>query len=173
MKEVPEYENYPVSEAEMGKRFKNWTQALADQMAVLYRVGKEIGGEKFVDRLKEEYFKIGQERARALMALTGTTREDYKNCSGGLPNICNLIDDAMANFWDGYIENSETAFEKEIKTCPVVKQWSNEPEICDVLLREFVKGVAHELNPNYHTDGFSKLLVSGDDCCRYRLELKA
>jgi hypothetical protein len=171
MKEVPEYEKYPVSEAEMGKRYKNWTEGLANQMMVLYRVGKETGGDKFVERLKEEYFKIGQGRARSLMKLTGTTEEDYKDCFKNLPNICNLIDDAMANFWDGYVERTANAFEKEIKTCPVVKQWSKEPEICDVLLREFVKGVANELNPKFKTEGFSKLLVSGDNCCRYRVEL--
>jgi hypothetical protein len=171
MKEVPEFEKYPVSTEEMGKRYKNWTEGLAMQMMVLYRVGKELAGDTFVKRLKEEYFKIGRNRARSLMALSGTTKEDYKDCLRSLPKICDFIDDSAANFWDGYVENTANAFEKEIKTCPVVKQWSEEPEICDVLLREFVKGVAHELNPEYKTDGFSKLLVKGDSCCRYRVEL--
>ena len=170
MKEIPDYEKYPVSEEEMGKRYKNWTQGLGNQMMVLYRVGKETGGEKFIERLKAEYFKIGQNSARSVMAATGTTKEDFKDCSA-LPKICDFIDDSMANFWDGYVENSPNALEKEIKTCPVVKPWSDEPDFCDIILGEFVKGVAHGLNPQFKTDGFSKLLVKGDDCCRYRIEL--
>ena len=53
---------------------------------------------------------------------------------------------------------SEAEMGKRYKNCPVVKQWSDEPEICDVLLREFVKGVAHELNPKFKTDGFRNCL---------------
>jgi len=51
MKEVPPYKNYPVSEEEMGKRYKNWTESLGIQMAMMYRVGKEVGGEAFVEKL--------------------------------------------------------------------------------------------------------------------------
>jgi len=170
MKQVPEYEKYPVSEEEMGKRYKNWTTGLAYQMMVLYRIGKETGGERFIERLKEEYYKMGHQSARSSMKATGTTKGDFKDCSA-LPKICDLFDDSMANFWDGYVENSARAFEKEIKTCPAVKQWSMEPDFCDVILGQFVKGVAHEANPHFKTDGFTKLLVKGDSCCRYRIEL--
>ena len=170
MKEVPAYEQYPVDQEEMGKRYKNWTRGLAYQLMVLYRVGKETGGEQFIERLKEEFFKIGRESARSSMAATGTTQEDYKDCSS-MPKICDRIDDSLANFWDGYVENSPTAFEKEIKTCPVAKGYSMEPDFCDVILGQFVKGVAHEANPQFKTDGFSKLLVKGDNCCRYRIEV--
>ncbi len=45
MPEKPEYENYPVSDEVMGKRYKNWTEGLARQMVVLYKIGKEVGGE--------------------------------------------------------------------------------------------------------------------------------
>jgi aspartate-semialdehyde dehydrogenase len=171
MKKVPEFEKYPVSPEEMGKRYKNWTDGMAYQMMVLYRVGKETGGENFIKRLKEEYFKIGQNTALALKSHAGAKREEFQDCSGALPNICNSIDDSMANFWDGYIENTAKAFEKEIKTCPVARQWSKEPEFCDIMFGELVKGVAHALNPQFKTDGFSKLLVKGDNCCRYRIEM--
>lgn len=170
MKEVPAYEKYPLSQEEMGKRYKNWTDALAYQMMILYRVGKETGGQNFIERLKEEYYKLGRKNARLSMTATATTKEDFKDCLG-LPKICNAIDDSMANFWDGYIENSATAFEKEIITCPVAKSYSMEPDFCDLILGQFVKGVAHESNPQFKTDGFSKLLVKGDSCCRYRIEL--
>mgnify|MGYP000849898819 CR=1 FL=1 len=169
-KEVPAYEKYPVNEEEMGKRYKNWTEGLAYQMMILYRVGKETGGEKFMERLKEEYYRMGKNNARLIMKRTATTKEDYKDCTR-LPGICDTIDDSVANFWNGYIENSPQAFEKEIITCPVVKSYSMEPDFCDVILGEFVRGVAGEANPQFTTDGFSKLLVKGDDCCRYRIEL--
>ena len=48
MAETPDYEKYPVSDEEMGIRYKNWTETLARQMVTLYRVGKEVGGAKFV-----------------------------------------------------------------------------------------------------------------------------
>ncbi|HRS89153.1 MAG TPA: hypothetical protein P5183_05520, partial [Smithellaceae bacterium] len=77
-----------------------------------------------------------------------------------------------ANFWDGYVENSPKGFEKELKTCPVTKMWSKEPDLCEVLLGESLRGMATSLNPNFTTTGFTKLLTKGDSCCRFRVELK-
>jgi len=170
MKETSDYEKYPASEEEMGKRYKNWTEALARQMVVLYRVGREVGGEKFVERLKEEYYKDGQKGAKMWMSLTGTTPEDFKDCMG-LPKVQDFIDDRFANFWNGYVENTPRAFEKELKTCPVARQWSKEPELCEILLAESLKGMAASLNPKFRTKGFTKLLTKGDTCCRFRIEL--
>jgi hypothetical protein len=171
MKEVPDYEKYPVGEDIMGKRYKNWTEALARQLVLMYRVGKEVGGKKFVERLKEEYYKDGQKGAHLWMKLTGTKPEDFKDCSK-LHLILDLIDDTYANYWNGYIENSTDAFEKELYTCPVVRWFSREPEICQVLLGESSKGLASELNPKLKAKGFSKLLTKGDKVCRYRFELQ-
>jgi hypothetical protein len=171
MKEIPAYEQYPVSEEVMGKRYKNWTDALARQMVLLFRVGKEVGGERFVERLKEEYYKNGQKGAAMWMALTGTTKEDFRDCSN-LPKVHDLIDDTFANYWDGYVEQTPKAFEKELTTCPVARQWSKEPELCEVLLGESLKGMATELNPKFKTAGFSKLLTKGDPVCRFRVEME-
>ncbi|MEM3700954.1 MAG: hypothetical protein QXL57_08865 [Candidatus Bathyarchaeia archaeon] len=170
MKERPNYEKYPVSEEEMGKRYKNWTEALARQMVVLYRVGKEVGGEKFVERLKEEYYMDGQKSVKMWISLTGTTPEDFKDCKG-LSKVMDFINDYFANFWDGYVENTPKAFEVELKTCPVAKQWSREPELCEILVSESLKGLLAGLNPKFKTKGFTKLLTKGDNCCRYRIEL--
>ena len=171
MKEIPEFEKYPVSEEEMGKRYKKLTAGLARQMVLLYSVGKKVGGEKFVEGLKKEYFKMGENLAGMIKERSGAKEEDFKDCLVGLPKVFDYVDDANANFWDGYVENTPQAFEKEIKTCPLVKEWSEAPEICDILLGEFVKGAANELNPKFKTFGFSKLLVKGDSVCRYRVEL--
>jgi hypothetical protein len=170
MKEIPEYENYPVSGEEMGKRYKNWTDSLAHQLVLLYRVGKEVGGEKFVERLKEEYYLQGYNSAKVWMSRTGTTLDDFQDCTA-LPKVFDMIDDFFANYWDGYVEHTPNAFEKELKTCPVVKSWSNEPELCELLWGESLRGMAAALNPKFKTSGFTKLLTKGDKCCRYRVSL--
>lgn len=171
MKETPDYEKYPVSEEEMGKRYKNWTKALARQMVILYRVGKEVGGKKFIERLKEEYYKDGQKGAEMWMALSGTKLEDFHDCMA-LPKVHDMIDDTFANYWNGYVEHTPQAFEKELKTCPVAKAWSKEPELCEILLGASLRGMASALNPKFKTEGFSKLLTKGDKVCRFRVELE-
>jgi len=171
MKETPDYEKYPVSEEEMGKRYKNWTQSLAMQMVILYRVGKEVGGEKFVERLKEEYRKQGRKDAAGWMSLAGSKPEDFANCLG-LPKVQDYVDDRFANFWNGYVENTPKAFEKELYTCPVTRPWSKAPDICELLLSEMLKGHFETLNPKFKTKGFTKLLVKGDKCCSFRVEME-
>jgi hypothetical protein len=171
MSEKAEWENYPVSEAEMGKRYKNWTENLARQMVLLYRVGREVGGDKFVERLKEEYYKEGQKGAKMWMSLTGTKPEDFKDCLP-LAKIQDLIDDTFANFWDGYVEKSPKAIEKELTTCPVTKQWSKEPDLCAVCVTQSGVGMYEALNPKFKFKGFSKLLTKGDKVCRVRIEME-
>jgi hypothetical protein len=171
VKETPDYEKYPVGEDVMGKRYKNWTESLARQLVNMYRIGKEVGGEKFVERMKEEYYKDGQKGAQLWMKLTGTKPGDFQDCSK-MHLILNMIDDTYANYWDGYVEDSPAAFEKELFTCPVTKQFSREPDICQVLLGESSRGLADGLNPKIKARGFSKLLTKGDKVCRYRFELE-
>jgi len=171
MKEIPDYEKYPVSDEVMGKRYKNWTESLARQMATLFRVGKEVGGEKFIERLKEEYYKDGQKGAKMWMNLSGTTLEDFKDCMN-LPKVHDLIDDTFANYWDGYIQHTPKAFEKELNTCPVAKIWSREPDICEVLLGSSMHGMAAALNPKFKASGFTKLLPKGDKCCRFCISME-
>lgn len=171
MKETPAYENYPVSEEEMGQRYKNWTEALGRQVLLMFRVGKELAGDQFIERLKEEYFKDGQKGAHKWMKLTGTQLDDFQDCMA-LPKIQDMIDDTLANFWDGYVEHTPQAFEKELKTCPMTKLWSREPDICEVMVASSLKGMIAELNPKFKTDGFSKLLPKGDSCCRFRVTLE-
>jgi len=170
MADIPEYEDYPVSEEEMGKRYRNWTEALARQVVMLYRIGKEVGGEAFVERLKDEYCRGGKKGAAMWMALSGGKPEDFEDCMG-LPRLQDKIDDTFANFWDGYIENTPQAFEKELKTCPVARIWSKEPDLCEVMLGASLAGMLEELNPKFKTEGFTKLLSKGDHVCRFRVEL--
>ena len=171
MPEIPDYEKYPVSEEEMGKKYKNWTESLSMQMLMLYRVGKEVGGDKFVERLKQEYYKQGQKAAKAYMAVTGTSTEDFKDCMN-LPKIQDLMDDTYANYWNGYIENTPRAFEKEVYTCPAARNWAKEPDLCALCVSELCTGMVKALNPKFKFKGFSKLLTKGDKTCRFRVELE-
>jgi hypothetical protein len=168
---VPDYEKYPVSEEVMGKKYKNWTESLAMQMLMLYKVGKEVGGEKFVERLKEEYARQGRRAAKAYMDATGTTEADFKDCMN-LPKIQDLMDDTYANYWNGYIENTPRAFEKEVYTCPAAKFFTKEPELCDLCVSELLSGMVKAINPKFKCKGFSKLLPKGDKTCRFRIELE-
>lgn len=171
MEEAPAFERYPVSEEEMGKRYKNWTEALSRMVVTLYRIGREVGGEEFVERLREEYARQGKKGAALWMTLSGSRPEDFADCLG-LPKLQDCIDDTFANFWDGYVENTPQAFEKELQTCPVARNWSKEPDLCEVMLGESLRAMVEELNPKFKTEGFSKLLSKGDPVCRFRVELE-
>ncbi|MFX0145415.1 MAG: hypothetical protein ACFE9C_15230, partial [Candidatus Hodarchaeota archaeon] len=89
-----------------------------------------------------------------------------------IPKMVDFIDDRYANFWDGYVENTPKAFEKELFTCPVTEPWSKAPDLCEVLIGESLRSFVKALNPKFKTEGFTKLLTKGDKCCRYRVELE-
>lgn len=171
MKEIPDYEKYPASDEEMCKRYKNWTNTLAAQLVVMYRIGKEFGGDKFVEKMKEEFFITGQKAAQMWLSATGTKQDGSLDCMT-VARIQDFVDDRYANFADGYIENTPKAFEKEIKTCPITKAMSVDPEYCEVLVAESYKGMLAGLNPKLKTDGWSQLLPKGDKCCRIRVTLE-
>jgi hypothetical protein len=171
MAEVPDYEKYPISEEELGKRYKNWVDSLLLQMLMLYRIGREVGGDRFIKRLKDEYYKSGQKMANTWLRITGTKLEDYTDCKV-LLKLQDMFDDSLANFWDGYRENSPKAFEKDIFTCPAAKRFSREPEICEVIISEAMRGMYEALNPKFKFTGFSKLIPKGDKVCRLRVEMQ-
>jgi hypothetical protein len=171
MAETPDYEKYPVDEEELCWRYKNWIDAMAGQMIRIYRVGYEVGGERFVQRLKEEYYKQGKNMADRYLAATDTKVEDYTDCKM-LTTIQDTLDDSLANFWQGYRENTEKVLEKDLYTCPAAKGFSNEPAICDVFISEAMRGMYEALNPDYRFTGFSKLIPKGDEVCRIRVEMK-
>jgi hypothetical protein len=171
MQNKPEYENYPVSEEEMCKRYKNWMEMLARYVVMAYNTGKEVGGEEYVERLKEEFRTAGQRSVRMWMALSNSTPEDMVDCRG-LAKLQDCIDDSLANFWNGYIECTPKAFEKEVYTCPIAGIWSKQPELCEILLYASLSGMQERLNPRFKAKGFSKLLVKGDRTCRFRTEME-
>ena len=171
MSTVPEHERYPVSQEEMGRRYKNWMDVLAMYMVIAYNVGKEVGGDKYVERMKEEFAKLGEKSATFWMTVSHTTEQELADCCG-IARLQDHMDDMYANFWDGYIENTPEAFEKEVYTCPVARAWSRQPELCSVLLQTSLSSLMKKLNPKFKPLGFSKLMVKGDKTCRFRIEME-
>jgi hypothetical protein len=171
VQDKPAYENYPVSEEEMCKRYKSWMQVLARYVVMAYNTGKEVGGEKYVERLKEKFHTMGQKSAGMWMELSNSSAEEMKDCMG-IPKLQDCMDDTFANFWNGYIETTPNAFEKEVYTCPIVGIWSKQPEICEILLGASMSGMMENLNPKFKPKGFSRLLVKGDKTCRFRVEME-
>ncbi|HEX76764.1 MAG TPA: hypothetical protein G4O12_09350 [Dehalococcoidia bacterium] len=171
MQNMPEYERYPVSEAEMGQRYKNWVDALSRYTVIAFNVGKEVAGEKYVERVREEFYKAGQRSAKHWLEASGVKEAELADCRG-LAKVQDFIDDGYANFWEGHIENSPRAFEKELLTCPVVKPWSRAPELCEIMLAASMDGLVKTLNPKCEAKGFSKLLTRGDKGCRFRVEMQ-
>lgn len=166
-----DYEKNPFSEEEMNQRYRNWADWLASLLVTVYQVGKETGGEKFMSRIKEEFYKQGQKGAKRWLSITGTKLEDYTNCQT-LCDLQDFIDDLFANYWKGHAEKSDQAFEKDLYTCPFTKQFSKEPEICSIIVGESTRGMYEALNPQYKFSGFSKLLTKGEGACRIRVELE-
>lgn len=170
MSEVADPENYPISEEEMGKKYKTWAESLARHVVWLYHIGKEVGGEKFVEKVKEKYYEEGLKSSKGWMAMTGTNADDFKDCAN-LHKVWDTIDESAANYWHGYVENSPDAFEKELFTCPVAKAWAKEPELCSLCIASWCQGAMKGLNPKFEIN-FNKLMPDGDNVCRYRVEIK-
>ena len=162
------------TDAEMGQRYKNWMEALARYTVITFNVGKELAGERYIERVKEEFYKAGQRSVKHWRQASGVKEiqpELQPDCKG-MGKLMDFIDDGYANFWDDYIENSPKAFEKEVFTCPIAEAWSRAPELCDVMLEASFQGMLDVLNPKIKFKGFSKLLPRGDKVCRYRMEME-
>ena len=161
-----------LSDAEMGQRYKNWMEALARYTVIAFNVGKELAGEKYVERLKEEFYQAGQRSAKYWVEATGIKElqpELQPDCKA-IGKLMDFIDNGYANFWDGYIENSPKAYDKDIVTCPIAKPWSRAPELCD-MIEVSMQGLYDALNPKARIK-FDKWLTRGEKVCHYRIEMK-
>jgi len=160
------------SDAEMGKIYKNWMEALARYAVILFNVGKEVAGEKYMEKLKEEFYKAGQRGAKSWREASGLQElqpELQPDCKA-IGKLMDFIDDGYGNFCDGHVENSPKAFEKNILTCPIDKPWSRAPELCD-LMEVSMQGLYDALNPKARIK-FDKFLTKGEKVCHYRIEIK-
>jgi len=161
-----------LSDKELVKAYKSWMDACARYAVMAFNVGKEVGGEKYVKKLKEEFYKAGQRGAKSWIAASGVKelQPELKPGCRAIGKLMDYIDEGYLNFWDGYKENSEKAYDKDILTCPVAKAWSRAPELCDCI-EVSMQGLYDSINPKAKIK-FDKLLTKGDEVCHYRIEMK-
>ncbi len=151
----------------MEQVYKNWTEGLALWVTMMFKTGKELCGEDFIRKLEEKFYKAGARLGSDKSALLEETGTDCK----AIGKILDAVDESMANYWDGYVENSPTGFEKHITTCPVAEIFSKEPEICTRLVPAMGQGLVSGINPNTRLQ-FYEFLTKGDKSCHYRVEIK-
>ncbi len=159
-----------VTDEEMGLRYKNVLSFVAKITAVCFNVGKETGGERYVDALREELRRLGREttrgaiRASGIPELQGVSNPDCQL----LGRLFDAVDDSYGNFWNGYVENSPTAFEKKLETCVLAKPWAKAPELCE-LVETLAEGMCDALGADVSIR-FLEFMSKGDEYCHYRIE---
>jgi hypothetical protein len=154
----------------MRQRYKAWAENLASLVALMVVIGEEVGGEQFLRKVEEAIFegsKLDVERHKEAAGIAET--ETAPDCLA-IGRLLDIIDDSLANFWDGYIEKSPKVFEKRVVTCPVAEAFSMAPVICERVIASGLKGYVKALNPKAQVR-FTDLMPKGDDACRYRIEI--
>ena len=147
--------------------YKNWTLTLAQWVTMLYTVGKETGGEAFVQKAEEEFRRTGMKQGAKLRSRLPAGDPDCTQ----IGQLMDGIDKSMGNYWDGYVENSPTGFEKHITTCPVVHIFSRAPEVCTRLLAASGQGLVEGIDADA-TLRMDTAMSQGDKTCHVRIEIK-
>jgi len=147
--------------------YKNWMEQLSTWIITILKVGKELSGETYLQKLEKEFHKLGAAGFEALQI--PPTAEMGTDCKT-IGKICDTVDEIFGNPWDGYVENSPTGFEKHLLSCPVTDILSQAPEICTRLVPALANGMASAINP-HATIKFYECLSKGDKTCHYRVEI--
>jgi len=145
--------------------YKNWMELFGNWITVMFEVGKETGGETFIQRLEEELYQEGLQHGTRLRSRLEVKEPD---CTA-IGNILDTVDESLGNYYDGYVENSPTGFEKHITACPVAGILSRAPEICVRLVAASGQGLATGINPKA-TFVIDRFITKGDETCHYRVE---
>ena len=144
---------------------------MASIAALMASIGEETGGEEFLRRVEEAIFdssRLNGERYKEAKGISQTQTE--VDCLA-IGELCDKMDNSLANFWDGYVEKTPKAFEKRILTCPVAEALSAAPVVCERFIASGARGSIKALNPKANIR-FTELLPKGDDVCRYRVEIE-
>ena len=155
----------------MEERYKTWAENLAGLVALLVTVGQEVGGEEFLSKVEEAIFEGSKSDAQKWKDAAGIKESETTLDCLKIGQVFDALDDSLANFWDGYVEQSAKAFEKRVVTCPVAEGFSINPVICERLIASGAQGLLKALNPKA-TLRFAELMPKGGDCCRYRIEIE-
>ncbi|MFH2012847.1 MAG: hypothetical protein ABIJ37_09145 [Pseudomonadota bacterium] len=154
----------------MEQRYRAWALTLGGHLVNAVRIGQELGGEQFMQKLEKTFFEGGKAHAQRLKqtAKLGESWEPLDCLKIGF--FLDAIDDSFANFWEGYVEKTPKAFEKCVLTCPVAELFTQAPVICERLIQSGAQGMVKALNPKA-SFRFKELLPNGDDSCCYRVEI--
>ncbi|MFC1944827.1 hypothetical protein ACFLX5_05005 [Chloroflexota bacterium] len=147
--------------------YKNWMETLAKWVTMMFRVGKEVAGETYVQNLEKEFHKYGVKVGPSYAAQMGETGTDCIS----IGRILDKSDESLGCYWEGHIENSATAYEKRVISCPVAQTLSREPEICLRLLNSSAQGIINSINPNARYYPMDECIANGDNSCHARVEL--
>ena len=141
---------------------------LARQLLMAIKLGREMGGEEYMQRLEEENRKSGYETAPILAHVAGL--EENETDATALGKILDYIDSTFGCQWE-YIEQSPSVFEKRIYSCPVAKTYRELPEICDRFGIAMTEEVLKRINPKSSLI-MKESLPSGGRACHVRVEIK-
>ena len=156
------------NQIDMGERYKNWMETLVRFTVITFNVGAEVARESYLKKLEEEFYKSGARAAKHWREIAGLKRAE-PDCIA-LGTLMDAVDDSFANWWDGYVENSPTAFEKHILSCPCAEQLKRAPVFCERMVVAQSRGLLGVLNPKA-TITWNKFLSRGDHTCNYRIEI--
>jgi hypothetical protein len=157
------------SRVNMEERYKNWMKALVWQVVIAIKVGKELAGESYLEKLEEAFYDFGV-RCTGYWRETAGVKDTEPDCVT-LGKVMDTMDDSFANWWDGYVENTPEAFEKHVTHCPIVETLKWAPEYCERIVPATLRGVLQTLNSKA-TVTFDRFMSKGDKTCHYRVEIK-
>lgn len=153
---------------ETEKLLKRGLVGIAGQLVMAIKLGKEMGGAAYMQRLEEEYQKSGYELAPIFAHVAGL--KENETDAMALGKIIDYIDSTFDCQWE-YIEQSPKVFEKRVYTCPVAKTYKEVPEICDRLGMVMVREALNRINPKSSFIA-KESLPSGGKACHVRIEIE-
>jgi len=142
---------------------------LARQLVMAIKVGREMNGEEYMQRLEQEFRDYGRKIAAPLAKSMGI-KEGEADCLA-LGKIIDYFDSTTGAQWEGYVQRSPDAFEKRITSCPVARTYLKEPDICGRLSLAMAEEMFKIYNPKASVY-FAELLCKGDDSCRVKIDIK-
>lgn len=153
---------------ETEKLLKRGLVGIARQLVMAIKLGREMGGAAYMQRLEEECQKNGYEAAPIFAHIAGLKENEADAIALG--KIADYIDSTFDCQWE-YIEQSPKVFEKRVHTCPVASTYKEVPEICDRLGMAMVREVLKRINPK-SSFIVKESLPSGGKACHFRIEIE-
>ena len=147
--------------------YKNWMRFLATMVTKMYNLGEEMAGEAYVQKLEEKFFEEGARQTKEILSSQDIRGRDCM----AIGKIGDEMDARFGMTWEGYDEQSPTAYKKQITSCPMGEFFSEAPDICLRLVPALARGLLSCINPDvtYRIEGCK---AKGDKTCGTQFEIK-